>query len=226
MNFGPPLRPHRTHFFLGLDLGQRCDHSALVVLERTRILTGAFDHANYTHVTAVRLCLRHAHRFPLHFPYLKIPNAIRSILPTLDPSAYAASPAPKTLAVDATGVGAPFVEILQRARLQARILPITITSGAQPHGNNVPRATLLSNLRILFETGALRLAPNAPHFNQLQKELTTLSLHDGRTSHDDLAFALALAAWPAPSTHDSAPPNAISNRRNNPRGCPADCNHS
>jgi hypothetical protein len=196
MNFGPPLRPHLNHFFLGLDLGQRCDHSALVVLERTRVLTGAFDHVNYVPETVPRLYLRHAERFPLHFPYLEIPNAIKSIFPRLDPPSYDASPVPKTLAVDATGVGAPVVEILHRARLQTRILPITITSGAEPHGHNVPRAALLSNLRILFETGVLRLASSAVHFKQLEKELNALSLHAPRTQHDDLAFALALAAWP------------------------------
>ena len=229
MNFGPPLRPHRNHFFLGLDLGQRCDHSALVVLERTFELTGVFDHANYIHETAARLYLRHAERFPLHFPYLAIPQAIKSTFPSLDPAAYQAAPAPKTLAIDATGVGAPVVEIIHRAQLHATILPITITSGAEPNGYNVPRAALLSNLRILLETGLLRLTPQVPHFGQLFKELKTLSAAGPRPQHDDLAFALALAAWPAAasildssSMGDSSggSANTSHNIRNTPRGYP------
>jgi hypothetical protein len=233
MNFGPPLRPHRNHFFLGLDLGQRCDHSALVILERVHELTGNFDHANYVHETATRLYLRHAERFPLHFPYLAIPQAIKSTFPSLDPTAHHAAPAPKTLAIDATGVGAPVVEILHRAHLHATILPITITSGAEPNGYNVPRATLLSNLRILLETGLLRFTPQVPHFDQLFKELQTLSAAT-RAQHDDLAFALALAAWPAASSildanhGDSNGDNANTshNIRNTPRGYPSGSNRS
>jgi hypothetical protein len=227
MNFGPPLRPHRNHFFLGLDLGQRCDHSALVILERVNRLTGNFDHVNYVHETVTGLYLRHAERFPLNFPYLDIPEAIKATFPELDPPEYQAAPAPKTLAVDATGVGAPVVEIIHRAWLQATILPITITSGAEPRGYNVPRASLLSNLRILLETETLRISPEVPHFKQLAKELTSLSLDAPRSKHDDLAFALALAAWPATASvldanyrRNAGSAKAAHNIRNTPRGYP------
>lgn len=220
MNFGPPLRPHRNHFFLGLDLGKSADQSALVVLERTLVPTGAFDHVNYLPETTVRLAVRYARLFPLHYPYIDIPNAIARILPRLDPASYAAASAPKTLSVDATGVGAPVVELLRRARLDARVMPLTITSGLEPHSDHVPRTTLLSNLRILFETGLLRLSPGLPHAHQLSTELMSLSTIT-RARHDDLAFALALAAWPAgPTLLASTPPSTGSNRRHAPRGSP------
>lgn len=197
MIFGPPpLRPHTNHFYIGLDLGQRSDHSAVVILERARTFTGRFDHVNYTRETVTRLYVRHAERFPLHFPYLSIPGAIRDTFHKLNPTAYEASPTPKTIVVDATGVGAPIVEILNRAKLPAGIIPITITSGEKPNGNNIPRAALLSNLRILFETGLLLLSPGVPHHTHLFKELSTVSTQT-RARHDDLAFALALAAWSA-----------------------------
>ncbi|MBA3974108.1 MAG: hypothetical protein C0504_07820 [Candidatus Solibacter sp.] len=197
MNFGPaPLRPHTNHFYIGLDLGQRSDHSALVILERARHLTGRFDHVNYTHESVTRLYVRHAERFPLHFPYLKIPAAIQSTFDKLNPTAYESSPTPKTIVVDASGVGAPVVEIIHRAKLPAGVVPITITSGEKPNGNNIPRAALLSNLRILLETGILLISPSVPHYKQLFKELTGLSTLN-RARHDDLAFALALAAWSA-----------------------------
>lgn len=96
MNFGTPLRPHRNHFYLGLDLGQRCDHSALVILERVHELTGRFDHANYVHETATRLYLQHAERFPLNFPYLEIPRAIHSLISKLDPPSYQSAPPAST----------------------------------------------------------------------------------------------------------------------------------
>ncbi|MBE0659128.1 MAG: hypothetical protein IH602_15645, partial [Bryobacteraceae bacterium] len=183
-------------FFIGLDLGQRSDHSAVVILERARHFTGRFDHVNYTRETITRLYLRHAERFPLHFPYLGIPAAIRSTFDKLNPTHYEASPTPKTIVVDATGVGAPIVEILHRAKLPAGIVPITITSGEKPNGNNIPRAALLSNLRILLETKLLLLSPDVAHYDQLYKELAAISVN-ARARHDDLAFALALAAWSA-----------------------------
>lgn len=230
MNLGPPLRPHRNHFFFGLDLGQRSDHSALVILERVLELTGEFDHARYAHCSVTRLYLRHAERFPLHFPYLSIPNAILDTYPALEPNSFQAAPTPKTIAIDASGVGVPVVELIQAAPMHASILPITITSGAEPNHNNVPRAALLSNLRILLETGALRLSPSAVHYKQLFKELKTVSATAPNSAHDDLAFALALAAWPAAhsihsgSNDDSA---RISHRlRNTPRGFPTDPNRS
>ena len=197
MNFGPaPLRPHTNHFYIGLDLGQRSDHSALVILERARHLTGRFDHVNYTRESATRLYVRHAERFPLHYPYLKIPAAIQATFEKLNPTVYEASPTPKTIVVDATGVGAPVVEIINRSKIPAGIIPITITSGDKPNGNNVPRAALLSNLRILLETEHLLIGPSVSHFHHLQKELAGLSVST-RARHDDLALALALAAWSA-----------------------------
>jgi hypothetical protein len=197
MIFGPPpLRPHTNHFYIGLDLGQRSDHSAAVFVERVRTFTGRFDHVNYTRETITRLHVRHAERFPLHYPYLKIPGAIQATFEKLNPTVYEASPTPKTIVVDATGVGAPVVEIIHRAKLPAGIIPITITSGDKPNGNNIPRAALLSNLRILLETEHLLIAPSVSHFHHLQKELAGLSVIT-RARHDDLALALALAAWSA-----------------------------
>ncbi|MBE0657047.1 MAG: hypothetical protein IH602_05110 [Bryobacteraceae bacterium] len=52
MNIGPPHSPHRNHFFLGLDPGKSAGRSALVILERTLIPTGAFHHVNRLSETA------------------------------------------------------------------------------------------------------------------------------------------------------------------------------
>ena len=55
-----PIDPPEPHFFLGLDLGQRHDHSALSVLERAVIETGEFDPAWRVPVRALALYLRHS----------------------------------------------------------------------------------------------------------------------------------------------------------------------
>ena len=65
--------PHLpTRLFAGLDLGQRADHSALVLLDRALIPTGEFDHAHYRPVTRLALTLRLVKHWPLGTPYLDI----------------------------------------------------------------------------------------------------------------------------------------------------------
>jgi hypothetical protein len=147
--------------------------------------------------------LRHAERLPLGLPYLALAARLRLALEGLNPSFYAAAPVRKILVLDAAGPGGPIAELLQRARLGVTLMPITITGGGRPNGSNVPRAVLLARLRILLETGALRLSAHAA---ELHGELRSVRLDGRQTAHDDLALALALAAWPA--TPAFAPPAA------------------
>lgn len=188
-----PLRDNGHRLLLGLDLGQRRDHSALVIIERRVELTGQFDPVRWQPESRVRLDLRHAERLPLGLPYLALAARLRQALDTLNPSSYAAAPLKKTLVLDAAGPGGPITELLRRSKLGVIIMPITITGGQRPNGNNVPRAVLLARLRILLETRALRLAGAAA---DLHAELRSVRLDGRQSGHDDLALALALAVWP------------------------------
>ncbi|GIU72930.1 MAG: hypothetical protein KatS3mg004_0017 [Bryobacteraceae bacterium] len=192
-----PESPFREpHLFFGLDLGRRHDPSALVLLERLLLPTGRTDPVTFLPEARLAFRLRFACRFPLNLPYLELLRR----LPRLLQPPHSACPN-KTLAVDATGVGAPFVELLRRLPLGATLVPITITAGLHPapdpHGGFlVPRRDLLSRLRILFESGLLRIPRSLPERASLLEELARLSDHPA-PHHDDLALALALAAWPA-----------------------------
>lgn len=189
-----PLRDDGRRVLLGLDLGQRRDHSALVIIEKRVVLTGEFDAVHWRHVTRVRMELRHAERLPLGLPYLALAARLRLALEGLNASSYAAAPVTKILVLDAAGPGGPIAELLHRARLGVRLMPITITGGGRPNGSNVPRAVLLARLRILLESGILRLSPRA---RDLHGELRSVRLDGRQSGHDDLALALALAVWPA-----------------------------
>ncbi|MBI5280167.1 MAG: hypothetical protein HY858_00690 [Candidatus Solibacter usitatus] len=189
------MRRLQTHIFLGFDLGQRQDPAALVLLQRTHEPTGRLCPITRETEMELRFALIHAQRIPLRTPYLEIVSRLAHLIPTLNQRAL------KTLAVDASGVGAPVVELLKDARLQANIYPITISASGHPHssphgGYIVPRRDLITNLRVLFERRLLDL-PAARHCRpQLTEEL--LNLRDRPTSSpDDLAIATALAAWPA-----------------------------
>jgi hypothetical protein len=64
--------------------------------------------------------------------------------------------------VDATGVGAPVVEMLRQSRLRCEILAVTITGGDKESQNglswNVPKKDLMSEVHLLLEKDELRIA--------------------------------------------------------------------
>jgi hypothetical protein len=207
-----PYDPYRgipePHLYFGLDLGRRRDPAAFVILERNSI-RGAFDHAWRQHHRHILFILRHAERFPLGLPYLTIVDRLSRLLHSTTrslPGNFELLPGHelnprKTLAVDATGVGSPVVELLRRAQLQATLVPITITSGSRPAkdsdgGHLIPRRDLVTNLRVLLETGALKIPEDLRNRDDVVTELAELEDTPTRR-HDDLALALALAAWSA-----------------------------
>ena len=93
-----------TTFFVGLDLGKKHDPTAVAVVERidrARAFQGSEFH---------RLAVRHVERVPLGTaPYPRVVERVRRIVqsPTLRGRC--------ALAVDATGVGEPVVDLLRDA---------------------------------------------------------------------------------------------------------------
>jgi len=116
------------------------------------------------------------------------------------------------LLVDATGVGAPVVDLLRRAPLEAWLVPVTITGGEHASsgrdGWRVPKRDLVTALQVALEKGDLRLPAGMEMGRTLMKELMDVwvrisdSGHDSygafrHGSHDDLVLALGLACWRA-----------------------------
>jgi hypothetical protein len=212
-----------TRLFLGLDLGQAQDYTALAVLERTA------PHGGRPREHAVR----YLKRWPLGTAYPDIVADVASLVRRVD----GARARPRvellegvdfalpvgTLAVDATGVGRPVVDLLRRARLECRVQAVTITAGhaatAGPDGVNVPKKELVSVLQVLLQTRRLKVADALPDAGTLVHELTTfqtkVTLAGNETfgawregAHDDLVLAVALAAWFA--EHEPSPyPGAL-----------------
>src|SRR5580704_8446364 len=135
-------------FFVGLDLGQKRDFSAVAVVERVaRNL--AWISPEFRHFQ-----VRYLERMPLGTAYVRVVNRVSEIMqhPALDGG---------RLVVDATGVGAPVVEMLRGVRPACRVTAVTITSGEQAHGRgeewHVPKKDLMAGLEILLEEGQLRI---------------------------------------------------------------------
>lgn len=174
-------------FFLGLDLGQAQDYTALAVLEK--------QEKEY-HV-------RHLERPKLGTPYPVIVERVRNLMHS-DPLRGRA-----ILVVDATGVGAPIVDMFRKTGL--RPVAITITGGnsvsKDGDGYHVPKRDLVTTLQVLFQSGRLKVAAELPEARVLVEELLNFKVkinpktaHDSYEAwregiHDDLVLAVALACW-------------------------------
>lgn len=185
----------KTYYYIGLDLGQSVDYTALAVAERHK--HAAPQRPSYD--------VRHLQRFPLGTGYPDIVDQVGEMLTTPPLAGQGLS-----LVVDATGVGAPVVDLLRRARLPGRLVPVTITGGDSVNrdraGFRVPKRDLISSTKVLLQSGRLRFA-ELPETPILVKELLSFQVkidpataHDSYAVwregiHDDLVLAVALAVW-------------------------------
>ena len=188
--------------FVGVDLGQVHDFTALAVLEQPVV---------WAHDPPARrrpaYALRHLQRLPLGTPY---PEVVRSVVALLQTPALSGA----TLGVDQTGVGRAVVDLLAealRGRVTCMFFPVTLTAGhavtgGEDGGLHVPKRELIGTLQLLLQTRRLLVARALPEAAVLVEELenfrvkittarneTFESWREGQ--HDDLVLAAALAAW-------------------------------
>ena len=180
-----------NRFIVGLDLGQAQDFTALAVVE----CVGEDYH------------VRHLERLRLGTPYPAIVEHVFGLLAREPLRGNSA------LVVDATGVGAPVVDLLRKAGL--RPIAVSITSGDKvTHEANtwrVPKRDLLAALQVLLQSGKVKGAESLPEARTLVQELLAFKVkitdaaHDTygvwrEGQHDDLVLAAALATWWAQRT--------------------------
>jgi hypothetical protein len=192
-------------YFVGLDLGQTRDPSAVAVVERADVYVNGMDYASYERLRGQRFRVVFLERVRLGTPYPDVVERVRALArkPALTGRC--------TLAVDATGVGAPVVDMLRRASLGCELVPVTITGGdrASQAGGvwHVPKRDLVTGLLVSLESGELRLSMKVASARVLHKELEGMESRVSRAGgvafggregeHDDLVMALALASWRA-----------------------------
>ncbi len=190
-------------FYVGLDLGQSNDYTALAVIEKVG-REGDPD-----------LHLRHLERYPLRMPYPEMVERVAALVKNpkltttgLDWASRRVLEEPDLL-VDATGVGRPVVDLFRERGLRYRA--ITITGGNQVTstggGYGVPKRDLIGALEVPFHSGRLKVAAGLHLWETLRKELQSfrrkVSLTTGNdtyehwrdSDHDDLVLATALACW-------------------------------
>jgi hypothetical protein len=157
-------------FFLGLDLGQAQDPTALAAVERLEPFGGSNA---YYHV-------RHLERARLGMPYTGIVSRISTLLDR-DPLCGRTR-----IVVDATGVGAPVVDLLIQARMSP--VAVTITAGETVSGDGaayrVPKRDLVGTLQVLLQSGRLKIADAIPEARLLVQEMLAFRVKITTSAHD------------------------------------------
>ncbi len=186
----------RKLFFIGLDLGQMHDYSALAVIERNDVeLDGGSAVEKHLH-------LRHLERCPIGTSYPQVVEKVAKLMatPPLDGNCI--------LVIDATGVGRAVVDMFRKAYL--RPVAVTITAGNKVTRDGtefgVPKRDLIGVLEASLQTGRFKVARELPEAKTLMDEMLNfkrkVSLAGRDTyeawregTHDDLVLAAALAEW-------------------------------
>lgn len=185
-------------FYIGVDLGQRRDFSAIVVVERREQVIRGFDYAQWRRTEEEQpreLIVRFVERIRLGTPYTQV---VRRIVEVAQSPLLVGA---RRLIVDATGLGMPVVDMLRSSRPGCEVAPVMITGGPLERFDgrvwHVPRVDLVTGLQGMLERGELKIAGRMKDAGTLVRELVDAA---GGKAHDDLVFALALACWSAGKT--------------------------
>jgi|SRR5215207_2839496 hypothetical protein len=201
-----------TNYYVGLDLEQSQDYTALAVVQKVP----TYDPETGKH--AKELHLRHLERYPLKSPYTEIATSVKKLLtgpPFTDDirDGFRIRKPQTELIVDKTGVGVAVTDLLKERRLN--FFAITITGMGQKviyHGKreySVPKQDLVSALEVPFHKDTLKMAKGLEGWPKLREELLSFRRkqnartahisyeHWRESDHDDLVLAAALACWKA-----------------------------
>ena len=213
--------------FCGLDLGQSADYSALSIIECIRSYNTWTGESEITKLNCVFL-----KRWALHSSYPSIVANVAQLMHSLKP--YQSPDYKPVLAVDATGVGMPVVDLFRREKINCDLRPIQIVGGANVSQENgvfrVPKRDLVGAAQVSLQSRILKIAPQLPEAGTLIKELQNFKVkitdagNDTYSAwrdsdHDDLVLSVAMAVWcanKAPFTvteREKEVFRALSNRR-------------
>jgi hypothetical protein len=198
-------------FYVGLDLGQASDFTALAVVEKGQRKNPADRWEDYLH-------LRHLERYPLRTPYPEIADKAVAMMrderlrakwyDTRELRMRAVAP---ELVVDNTGVGRAVTDLLKSKGLRFKAVTITGGDSVNYSGGSyrVPKRDLVAALEVSLQTDTLKVAEGLELWPALREEMLNFrrkinlkTAHDSyehwrETDHDDLVLATALACWGA-----------------------------
>jgi hypothetical protein len=209
-----------TEYFVGLDLGEKRDPTALALLERR---------GTTAEPQTLSFQVKHLQRFRLGTSY---PEIVRTVTAMLMRSEFMRdeeiqrgahievrrSWVQTTLVIDNTGLGQPVTELFRQAEPRAEIVSVTITGGDKVTNDadsyRVPKRTLVAGAQVALQTRRLQIGAALPFADTLVRELENFKvkindnandIYGARSGeHDDLVLAVCLAVW-AGNTFDNSP---------------------
>ncbi len=207
-------------FYIGVDLGQSQDYTAVCVVEKIMGRKDFTPHGSYLEDLwysggEIEYLVPHLQRFPLGTSY---PAIVRSVgkmvqsLPIAGRGTVDGKPPQRVLVLDGTGVGRAITDLFRDADVGDVIMPIgihggvSVTTGADGYVG-VPKSDLIASLQVLMQRGRLRVASGLSDARTLLTELkdyrytitqaanTTFDARSGQ--HDDLVLSLGVTVWAA-----------------------------
>jgi len=193
-------------YFIGVDVGQLRDPTAIAIIERVDMLRkaetlpGAFEAEADRIISKYRLM--YLEQPPLKTSYVSVVERVLTLLkhPSLLNRA--------TLLVDATGVGGPVIDLMRDRGLVP--IGITLTSGQNAnenaHGYTVPKKDIVSILQVLLETERFEYTSKLRLSGEFEKQMEGFRVKlnqrgaasygaDTEGIHDDLVISVALPVW-------------------------------
>lgn len=209
-------------YYLGLDLGQARDYSALSIIEEPVyyrdewVSPASLSRLEYRDARELvresgrppnpPLSVKHLERFDLGTRYTAVVERVRELAHT-PPLAGR----PGVLLVDKTGVGAAVLDAFEHSGIHPTAITIhggsAVTRDPQRRGYRVPKRDLVTAVQVLLQTGRLKIAAALPEAETLRRELLNFRVkidpktaHDSyehwrEGDHDDLVLATAMACW-------------------------------
>jgi hypothetical protein len=211
----------QADYFVGLDLGQAADPTALAVVERRPVPPAPLTPEEAWGLPSPPACkpspwtyrIPYLHRWELNTPYPQIVRDVADLLNKRKSGDPNRAPLRGCrLLVDGTGVGRPVVDLVREARLPCRLMAVTITAGRKVEFEagyvHVPKADLVGALQSMLGRRLLTWPGKMPLADLLVKELGNFRVKLTKSAnetfkawregdHDDLVLAAALAAWGA-----------------------------
>jgi len=192
------------NYFCGCDLGRKRDPSTLAIIE-----------TQYTGSDRIYV-VPYLKRFRLSMLYTDIASKLVKTDESLKRiAAKRGKQASNTFILDATGLGAPICELVEKklgplADVKRVYLTggINTTVGSEYNEYHVPKGQLISGLMAAFDSKSIYMTRRSKEIDQIVTELAEFQIHitdqgrdhfddRGKGHHSDLVIALALAVWAA-----------------------------
>jgi phage FluMu gp28-like protein len=192
----------KNEYFVGLDLGRKQDHSALVVVERSlRAMNTRYIDA-YTKWETF-LTVRYAKQWKLGTAYGEVAKQVGVIFKKVEALGRG------VLVFDQTGVGDAVFEMIREHLRGSNVEGVVITHDL--------KRNMYAALETNLEQEKLKIAEDCDSSRQLRQEMLTVEIRRvgfgykygafDKDAHDDLVMALALACWREKIGKGSIEPN-------------------